>query len=86
MRELIEGDNFTYTPQLTDRYTCPTGGAAFGPSNSMLHLSHGSDLCSMFLNIFSLDTMKMIATKTTLYAYNDYAMPISNLDKDGNIT
>ncbi len=55
--ELVEGDGFTYTPPQTDRYNGIAGGANWGPSSEMLQLACGGDLPTMFLSIFTVDTL-----------------------------
>jgi hypothetical protein len=60
--ELVEGDGFSWTPPQEDRYT---GGANWGPSSEMLQLARGGDLPSMFISIFTVDTAKYIAERTT---------------------
>jgi hypothetical protein len=48
-RELIEGDDFSYTPSRTDRYTGSSGGANWGPSSESLQLARSGDLATMFI-------------------------------------
>jgi len=74
--ELVEGDDFTYTPPQTDRYTGVAGGANWGPTSEMLQLAREGDLPTMFLSIFTIDTLKYIAARTTNYAYNDWVVTI----------
>ncbi len=84
--ELIEGDGFTYTPPRTDRYTGVAGGANWGPSSEMLQLARGGDLPTMFLSVFTIDSLKYIAVRTNNYAYTDWVVPTVRLDRDGNTT
>ena len=66
--ELVEGDDFEYTPHREDRYTGPEGGAEWGPSSEMLQLARAGNLADMFLNIFTRDTLKFVANRTKDYA------------------
>lgn len=84
--ELVEGNEFEYSPPCTDRYTGPQGGADWGPSSEMLQLTRDGNLAMMFLNIFTTDTLKYIANRTKDYAYTDWVVPSGRLDRDGGTT
>ena len=38
----------------------------------------------MILNIFTINTLKFVAKRTTDYVYNDWVVPLVGLDRDGN--
>lgn len=84
--EIKAGDGFTHHIQRSDMYTGPEGGGNAGPSSAVLQLARNGSLSKLFLHMFSIDAMTMIADRTRAYAFEDWVVPTARYDRAGNVT
>lgn len=84
-KELQSDEPFSWKPRPEDTYKGPRGGPKHGPTKKMKDAARSGSLADMFLFLaLPMTILEYIAARTNTYAFDDWVVPTTRLDREGN--